>query len=108
MRNPAVNANIADAVEQFSLLAFATPGAQKFSYPVALFSLLYSSIVIVKKLFNQRAVSRKLLRTKISKSQITNQISRRGTLCERGYLLCLQRINELSGLVRLLLFPVAE
>jgi hypothetical protein len=47
MRNPAVNANIADAVEQFSLLAFATPGAQKFSYPVALFSLLITDVEAV-------------------------------------------------------------
>jgi hypothetical protein len=72
MRNSTVEANIADPVEQFPFLTLATPGTQKFSYPVGLFSLLYSAIMIIKKLLNQCTVDRKLVRTKISESQITN------------------------------------
>ena len=86
MRHPTIDTDIAHAVEKFTALAIAAPGAEQFPDPVTLFPLPEAARLIVEHLLNQRGMRGELFRTEVGKGQITNQASSGrvlGELCQR-------------------------
>src|SRR6516162_10140511 len=108
VRNPAIDADIANAVEQFPFLPLATPRTHEFSHAVVLFPFPDSPTLIIKDLFNQRAVSRKLFRSKIGEREITDQICGRRILREFGDICFNKRVGKLRSVIRFLLLPIPE
>jgi hypothetical protein len=88
MRHSAVDTDIAHAIEKFTALAIAAPGAEQFSDPLTLFPLSEAATLIVEHLLNQRGMRWELFRTEVGKGQITNQASSGRVLGELCYRKC--------------------